>query len=75
MPRYRLKPGFERNVLKRYRNLPCFCGSNEKIKICHGTLHALTTMQAKMARNYLRHLAAAGFIEPRPEEITEPASS
>jgi hypothetical protein len=75
MPRYYLNPGFERNVLKRYRNMPCFCGSNEKIKRCHGMLAALTTDQAKLARRYLRHLSAAGFIEVRPDEIAEPKAS
>mgnify|MGYP003405159551 CR=1 FL=1 len=66
---YTPNPGFEPNPLRPYRNLPCPCGSKRKIKRCHGATDYLTTELAAHAREYLRKLSAAGFIEARRSEI------
>jgi uncharacterized protein YchJ len=72
MPEYQLKEGFVRNPLKRFRNLPCPCDSGQKVKRCHGLLDALNAEQAKIAREYLRAMSAAGVISVRPSQILEP---
>ena len=65
MKGYVPKSGFERNPLKRYRNLPCPCRSGRKIKKCHGMSETMTNKEAEMARAYLRELSMHGFIEGR----------
>lgn len=61
--------GFERNPLKRHRNVACPCGSDKKAKRCHGRLDYLPEDLAEKARRYLRELSARGIIEAKPGEI------
>lgn len=38
---YQLKPGWAVNPLRKFRNMPCPCGSGVKSKRCHGRLDVL----------------------------------
>lgn len=65
-----LNPGHDWNPLRAHRNLPCPCGSDKKVKRCHGLALTVPTDVAATLRKYLRALSAAGVITARPKEIT-----
>ncbi len=70
MELYSPNPGFDWNPMRKFRNIPCFCGSKLKAKRCHGRLDALPHDVLPKVKAYLRMLSAAGFIEVRSSEIT-----
>lgn len=62
--------GHEWNPLKRHRNLPCPCGSGQKIKRCHGQAETLPIEDLALAKEYLKRLALHGFIKDRKNEVS-----
>jgi hypothetical protein len=69
MKAYSPAPGHDWNPLRRYRNIPCPCGSNRKAKHCHGRPETLPLGMIEKVKDYLRGLSAQGFIEVRKGEI------
>lgn len=66
---YAPAPGYDWNPLRAYRNVACPCGSNLKVKRCHGKLDLLPVSEVAAAKEYLRRLSMAGVITARPKEI------
>lgn len=66
---YTPDPGYDWNPLKRHRNLPCPCGSGQKVKRCHGMAEMLPLEDIKKVKAWLLELARAGFIKTRLAEI------